>query len=79
LRTTVFWGHNRGEVIMGQIHKATAAAIALTITLMGATLVTAPMTLSDSQRAVAHAHQWSANHLHHIATDLRYAAAAARV
>lgn len=63
---------------MSQIQKATAAAIALTITLMGATLVTAPMTLTDSQRAVQHAHQWSATHLHHIAADLRYAASAAR-
>ena len=63
---------------MGQIHKATVAAIALAITLMGATLVTAPMTLSDSQRVVAHAHQWSAAHLHHIAADLRYVASSER-
>jgi hypothetical protein len=63
---------------MGQIHKATAAAIALTITLMGATLATAPMTLPDSQRAVQHAHQWSTMHLHHLAADLRYAASTAR-
>jgi hypothetical protein len=64
---------------MGQIQKAAVAAIALTITLMGATLVTAPMTLADSQRVVAHAHQWSASRLHHIAADLRYAAASGRV
>ncbi|HEX5461550.1 MAG TPA: hypothetical protein VFX20_16430 [Steroidobacteraceae bacterium] len=63
---------------MGQIQKATAAAIALTITLMGATLVTAPMTLSDSHRAVAHAQQWSTSHLHHIAAGLRYAASSTR-
>jgi hypothetical protein len=63
---------------MGQIQKATAAAIALTITLMGATLVTAPMTLPDSQRVVAHAHQWSTTRLHHIAADLRYVASSAR-
>lgn len=63
---------------MGQIQKATAAAVALTITLMGATLVTAPMTLPDSQRVVAHAHQWSAARLHHIAADLRYVAASTR-
>lgn len=64
---------------MGQIQKVTAAAIALTITLMGATLVTAPMTLADSQRVAAHAHHWSATRFHHIAADLRYAALSARV
>lgn len=63
---------------MSRIQKATAAAAALTLTLVGATLVTAPMTLADSQQAMAHAHQWSAGHLHRIATDLRYAASTAR-
>jgi hypothetical protein len=63
---------------MSHIQKVTATAIALTITLVGATLVTAPMTLPDSQQVVAHAHQWGAGHLHHIAADLRYAALSAR-
>lgn len=63
---------------MSQIQKATAVAIALTITLVGATLVTAPMSLPDSQHAVAHAHQWSADHLHRITADLRHAASSAR-
>lgn len=61
---------------MGQIKKATTAAVALAITLVGATLVTAPITLPDSRQAVAHAHQWSAIHLHHIAADLRYGSSA---
>jgi hypothetical protein len=38
---------NRGEVIMNRIQKATAAAIALTITLVGAVCVTAPLALAD--------------------------------
>lgn len=59
---------------MSHVQKATAAAIALTLTLAGATLVTAPMTLADSQQFVAHAHQWSAGHLHRIAADLQYVA-----
>lgn len=63
---------------MSHIQKATATVIALTITLVGATLVTAPMTLPDSRQAVAHAHQWSAGHLHRFAADLRYAATSAR-
>lgn len=60
---------------MNRLQKATASAIALTITLVGATLVTAPMTLPGTHSAVAHAHQWSAGHLHRIAAGLRYAAA----
>ena len=63
---------------MSHIQKATAAAIALTITLVGATLVSAPMALADSQQVVVHAHQWSAGHLHRIAADLRYVASSAR-
>jgi hypothetical protein len=63
---------------MTHIQKATAAAIALTISLVGATLVTAPITLPDSQHAVAQAHQWSTSHVHRIAAKLRYAAAVAR-
>lgn len=63
---------------MSHIHKATTAAIALCISLVGATLVTAPMTLPDSQHVMAQAHQWSAGHFHRIAADLRYAASSAR-
>lgn len=63
---------------MGQIQKATGAAIALAITLVGATFVTAPMTLPDSQQVVAHAHQWSATRLHHIAAGLQHAASSTR-
>ena len=63
---------------MSHIQKATAAAIALTITLVGATLVTAPVALADSQQVVTQAHQWSAGHLHRIATDLQYATSYAR-
>jgi hypothetical protein len=63
---------------MNHIQKATAAAMALTLTLVGSTLATAPMTLPASQQAVAHVHQWSASHLHRIGTDLRYAASSAR-
>ena len=64
---------------MNQIRKTTAAAIALAITLVGATLVSAPMALADSHQVVASAHQWSAGHFHRIATDLRHAASSARV
>jgi hypothetical protein len=64
---------------MSHIQKATAAAIALTISLVGATLVTAPITLPDSQHVVAQAHQWSKSHVQRIAARLRYAASATRV
>jgi hypothetical protein len=63
---------------MNRIQKTSVAAIALAITLVGATLVNAPMALADSQHAVASAHQWSAGHFHRIATDLRHAALYAR-
>jgi hypothetical protein len=63
---------------MNRIQKTTAAAIALAITLVGATLVSAPMALADSQQIVANAHQWSAGQFHRIATDLRDAASSAR-
>lgn len=63
---------------MNRIQKATASAVALTITLVGAALVTAPITLPDSQRVVAHAHAWSAGHFHRIAADMRYAASSAQ-
>lgn len=76
--TTVFWGQNRGEDIMNHILKSTAAALALTITLVGAPLVSAPMSLRDSQQVVAHAHQWSAGHFHRLASELRSVASSAR-
>lgn len=64
---------------MSRIQKATASAIALSITLVGATLVTAPMTLPGTQKVMAHAHQWSAGRLARLAAGLRYAASSARV
>ena len=64
---------------MRNFQKTTAAAIALAITLVGATFVSAPMALADSQHVAANAQQWSTGHLHRIAADLRHAAAAARV
>lgn len=64
---------------MSNVQKVTTTAVALVITLVGATLVTAPMSLPASQQAVVHAQRWSTGHFHRIATDLRYAAASARV
>jgi len=45
---------NRGEVIMNRIQKATAAAIALTITLVGSVCVTAPLALADVHPVAVH-------------------------
>ena len=45
---------NRGEVIMNRIQKAVAAVTALTITLLGAAFVTAPMALADMQPTALH-------------------------
>jgi hypothetical protein len=45
---------NRGEVIMNRIQKAATAFMALTITFVGATLVTAPLALADMRPAAAH-------------------------
>ena len=45
---------NRGEVIMNRIQKATDAAIALTITLVGAVCVTAPLALADVHPVAVH-------------------------
>lgn len=45
---------NRGEVIMNRIQKAVAAVTALTITLLGAAFVTAPMALADMQPMALH-------------------------
>jgi len=39
---------------MNRIQKAVAAAIALTITALGAAFVTAPMALADMQPAASH-------------------------
>lgn len=54
--TYVHFGRNRntGELIMNRIQKAAAAAIALTITALGAAFVTAPMALADMQPAASH-------------------------
>lgn len=41
--------YNTGEIVMNRIQKAATALLALAITLVGATLVTAPLTLSASQ------------------------------
>lgn len=43
-----------GEIIMNRIQKATAAAVALAITLAGAAFVTAPMALADVQPLASH-------------------------
>jgi len=59
---------------MSHIQKATAVATALAISLVGATLVTAPITFADSPHVVAQAHQWSANQVHRIAAGLRHVA-----
>ena len=64
---------------MNRIQKITAAAMALTITLTGATLVTAPMALADSPQVVARAHDWSATRLHRLADVVRSAVYLARV
>ena len=45
---------NRGEVIMNRIQKAATAFMALTITLVGATLATAPLALADMHPAALH-------------------------
>jgi len=63
---------------MSRIQKATAAAIALAITLVGSMLAIAPMARADSQQVVAHAHDWSATHLHRAAAVLRSTASSAR-
>ena len=48
--------HNRGQLIMNSIYKAVALVIALTITLAGATLATAPLALAGSQSFTLHHH-----------------------
>lgn len=44
----------RGEVIMNPFQKAAAAVIALAITLVGATFVTAPLALADVHPLASH-------------------------
>lgn len=45
---------NKGEVIMNRIQKAVAAVMALTITLLGAAGVTAPMAFASVQPTALH-------------------------
>jgi hypothetical protein len=68
----------QGEIIMGRIQKATAAALALTITLVGSTLAIAPIARADSRQVATHAHEWSASHLLHAAVTVRSGASSAR-
>lgn len=56
---------------MVRIQKVTAAALALTITLVGSTLAIAPMARADSRQVATSAHDWSASHLHRAAVTLR--------
>lgn len=63
---------------MGRIQKATAAALALTITLVGSTLASGPMARADCRHVVTSAHDWSASHLHRAAVSLRSVASPAR-
>jgi hypothetical protein len=64
---------------MNAIQKATAAAMAITITLVGATLATAPLTLAASQQVVSRAYHWSSAHHHVLASDQQAAASSAQV
>lgn len=53
--TLCFAGNrNRGEVIMNPFQKAAAAVMSLTITLVGATLATAPLVLTAVQPVASH-------------------------
>jgi hypothetical protein len=63
---------------MSHMQKATAAALALAITFVGATFVVAPMALADSPQVIARAHHWSASHLHRLASEPRPAASSSR-
>jgi hypothetical protein len=45
---------NRGGIIMNPIQKAATAAMALAITLAGATLATAPLALADVHARASH-------------------------
>ena len=64
---------------MNAIQKATTAAMALTITLVGTTLVTAPLTLAASQQVVSRAYHWSSGHHHFLASDQRAIESSAQV
>lgn len=63
---------------MNRIQKATAAALALTITLVGSALAIAPMARADSRQVVASAHDWTASHLQRPAVSLRSVTSSAR-
>lgn len=53
--TLCFAGNrNRGEVIMNRLQKAAAAIMSLAITLVGATLATAPLALAAVQPVASH-------------------------
>jgi hypothetical protein len=55
LTTLCFAGNrNRGEVIMNPVQKAAAAVMSLAITLVGATLATAPLVLAAAQPVASH-------------------------
>jgi hypothetical protein len=47
-------GTHRGEIIMNTIQKTAAAFMALVITLVGATLATAPLALADVHPTALH-------------------------
>ena len=63
---------------MSPIRNAAAAAIALAITLTGATFVVAPMALADAQQIIAHVHGWSATHLPRLEAAVRGPSSSAR-
>jgi hypothetical protein len=63
---------------MSHIRNAAAAAIALAITLTGATFVVAPMALADSRQIVAHVHGWSVAHLPRLEAGVRGSSSSAR-
>jgi hypothetical protein len=52
----VFFGHQTGERIMKSAQKLTAAALSVTITLMGMALVSAPSMLAGSAPALTGVH-----------------------
>jgi hypothetical protein len=64
---------------MGHIQKATAAGLALIITLAGATLAVAPLALADFQPVAARAFDGSAIQFYGLAADPRPTAASTRV
>ena len=74
-----FSHHLRVSSLAGALPSANRSrAIALSITLAGATLATAPLALADSQQVVARAHHWSSVELHRLASIRPKADSAAR-